>query len=299
MVLTRHKILHTYVNGNYFVRIYDDGTKVRMGEGDFEPLFPENIDVKITSHCDGGCPMCHENSTPDGRHGDLSLPFFDTLAAGTELAIGGGNPLEHPDLVPFLRRMKAQGVVCNITVRQTHLFANKDFVQSLIDDKLVWGVGISFVEASDELLDFVRRNKNCVIHLIAGVHGVDVLEQLADKDLKILWLGYKRFGRGEKYYSADVQRKIDELKAVFYDNVDRFAVVSLDNAATELFAVKENISRADFARYYMGDEGTFTMYVDAVDRQFAVNSVTPVKQRQPLHDNIRTMFGALRGGKIK
>lgn len=75
--------------------------------------------------------------------------------------------------------------------------------------------------------------------------------------------------------------------------------MSLDNAATELFAVKENIPRADFARYYMGDEGTFTMYVDTVDRQFAVNSVTPVNQRQPLHDNIRTMFGALRGGKIK
>lgn len=104
------KLLHSYPNGNYIVSIFDDGTKVRHNNlSYFAPDFPESIDLKISNQCDMGCRMCHENSTPDGKHGDLSLPFLSTLRAGTELAIGGGNPLVHPDLIPFLERMKDQG----------------------------------------------------------------------------------------------------------------------------------------------------------------------------------------------
>ena len=49
---------------------------------------------------------CHEQSGPHGVHGDLNNPLLDTLHPYTELAIGGGNPLEHPDLIPFLQKMK-------------------------------------------------------------------------------------------------------------------------------------------------------------------------------------------------
>lgn len=285
--------LKTYRNGNYLVRIYADGTKVRVGNVAFRPKFPENIDLKITSFCDGGCPMCHENSTPQGRHADLNLPFFDTLVAGTELAIGGGNPLAHPELTYFLQRMKRQGVICNITLRQNHLFANRQFVQRLIDEKLLWGVGVSFVGLDCELLDFCAHNKNAVIHLIAGIHGEKELQALADKHLKVLWLGYKRFGRGADFYDEHVAAKIAELKRVFYDYVDRFDVVSLDNAAAELLDVKSHVSKTDYERHFMGDEGTFTMYVDAVERKFAVNSVTPQDKRLDLTDDVKSMFQAV------
>lgn len=292
-MVNKRQLLKTYKNGNYYVRIYDDGTKVRVGKQNFAPKFPENIDIKITSYCDGGCPMCHEDSSSDGTHADLAQPFLDTLVGGTELAIGGGNPLAHPDLERFLIRMQSQGVVCNITVRQTHLFANVDYVQSLIDRRLVHGVGISFTQADEQLFDFCRRNPNCVIHLILGMHGIDVLNALADKGLKVLWLGYKRFGRGAKYYSAEVERKIAEVKAVFYDNINRFTVVSLDNAAMNMLDVAGHVSPHNFARHYMGDEGRFTMYIDLVKRRFAINSVTPENRRFELTDNITTMFAQI------
>ena len=99
------KLLGTYQNGNYTVKIYDNGTKIRENDLDFfEPDTVESMDIKITNSCDKMCPFCHEASTPDGKHGDiLNLPFLDTLHPYTELAIGGGNPLSHPDLIPFLR----------------------------------------------------------------------------------------------------------------------------------------------------------------------------------------------------
>lgn len=45
-------LLHLYQNGNYDVKIYSDGTKVRTTEDDeFIAQFPENIDCKITNKC--------------------------------------------------------------------------------------------------------------------------------------------------------------------------------------------------------------------------------------------------------
>ena len=98
-----------YNNGNYRVGIdLASGTKIRETEDDvFISEFPENIDIKITNQCDMGCPMCHENSYPDGKHGNImKAKFINTLRPYTELAIGGGNALSHPDLIPFLENIK-------------------------------------------------------------------------------------------------------------------------------------------------------------------------------------------------
>ena len=47
------KILYQYKNGNYFVTIYPDGTKIRKTmDDDFIPIFPESIDLKITNYCE-------------------------------------------------------------------------------------------------------------------------------------------------------------------------------------------------------------------------------------------------------
>ena len=52
------KPLGMYKNGNYVVKIYTDGTKIReTEENDFIPSFAENCDIKITDRCDGGCQI--------------------------------------------------------------------------------------------------------------------------------------------------------------------------------------------------------------------------------------------------
>ena len=97
-------------NGNYTMYLdLETGTKIRKNDLDFfDPEKPESMDIKITNKCDMGCQFCHENSTPDGLHGDImNLKFIETLLPYTELAIGGGNPLTHPDLIPFLEKCKA------------------------------------------------------------------------------------------------------------------------------------------------------------------------------------------------
>ena len=67
------KLLYTYKNGNYNVKIYEDGTKIRMTEDDyFKAEFPENIDIKISDKCDMGCEFCHEGSTLNGNNSNFN-----------------------------------------------------------------------------------------------------------------------------------------------------------------------------------------------------------------------------------
>ena len=138
------KLLHQYKNGNYIVRLFDDGTKLRFTlDDEFVSDFPESIDIKITNHCDLNCPMCHEKSIIGGQHGDITAKFLTTLKAGTELAIGGGNPLFHTHLHSFLQKMKEQGVICNLTINEQHFLKLEPVVKKLLKDKQIYGLGIS------------------------------------------------------------------------------------------------------------------------------------------------------------
>ena len=96
-------VLTKYKNGNYDIVILKDGTKIRMTNDDeFIPEFPESIDVKITSKCDGNCSFCYENCPPAGEHGDiLNAKWVDSLHSGTELALNV-NYMSHSELIPFL-----------------------------------------------------------------------------------------------------------------------------------------------------------------------------------------------------
>ena len=284
-------LLHTYKNGNYYVKIYSDGSKIRFTEeDDFDASFPESIDIKITNYCDNNCPMCHERSSIDGRHASFDVNFFNTLSKGTELAIGGGNPLSHPNLEEFLIKMKRQGVICNITVNQHHLIKDKKLVQYLINNKLVYGVGISIIDDSniDEIITFAKLNSNCVIHVIAGIISKEILEKLYDKNLKILFLGYKEFGRGVSYYNNEIVNKINYIKENIKEISSHFYVISFDNLAIAQLDMKNQLSNEEYERHYMGDDGKFTMYIDLVNQKFAKNSISNV--RYDLLDNIIDMF---------
>ena len=116
------KILGSYKNNDYTCTMFSDGTKIRWNDKDsFNPIKPESIDLKICNRCDMACAMCHENSTPDGEFGDiLNLPFIDTMFPYSEIAIGGGNPLTHPDLIEFLKRLKERKIIASMTVNQVH-----------------------------------------------------------------------------------------------------------------------------------------------------------------------------------
>ena len=285
------RLIAFYENGNYTVRLYSDGTKVKRTEDDaFIADFPDSIDLKITDQCDLGCPMCHERSSPEGNAGDLSERFLDTLHPGTELAIGGGNPLSHAGIVPFLERMRERGIVCNLTVNGEHLLRERELVESLLCRKLIWGLGVSMTRVNEEVISFAEKHKNTVLHLIAGVF--EDYAALYDRGLKILILGYKRFGRGEEFYNARVAGNIESLKAVLPIIVDKFGCVSFDNLALSQLDVRSFVTADAYDAMFMGNDGEGSMYIDLPRREFARSSTSA--ERYPLSDDIRDMFGKIK-----
>ena len=302
------EILGEYTNGNYHVSIYSDGTKVRENDLDFfEPEFPESFDIKITNQCDMGCAMCHEDSTKDGRHGDiLHLPFIDSIHPYTELAIGGGNPLSHPDLVSFLWILKRRKLIPNITVNKTHFMNNLPLLRYLTERKLIYGLGVSYLdwtEDTDSFIEAVKKFPNAVIHIINGMISIRGFHALANNDLKILILGYKDFRRGKNnldQHRDGIESRKAELYAALEDAVKdgSFKAISFDNLAIRQLDVKRLMSERQWQEFYMGDDGrdgeftSASMYIDAVERKFTKNSCCT--ERYDVTNDITSMFQYLK-----
>lgn len=286
------KILGVYKNGNYTVKVLSDGTKIRETlEDEFIPSFAENCDCKITDKCDGGCPFCYEGCTPNGKHGDiLNYQFLDTLHPYTELAING-NDMSHPDLIPFLEKLKEKRVIANLTVNQIHFERHQGLIRELVDRKLIYGLGISLKEPTEEFISLVKTYPNAVIHVINGILSASDVAMLADNNLKMLILGYKQLRRGEDWYDNDCENIIVKqqwLKKNLEKMLNHFEVISFDNLAIAQLDVKRLMNEEQWEEFYMGDDGNYTFYIDMVDGTFGKNSLAT--ERYPIMDNIDLMF---------
>jgi len=291
ITINKNNILSSYSNGNTNVTILNDGTKIREYYLNPNPLFPESIDVKITNYCDLNCPYCHENSNKNGSHANLMFLYNklnelyeqSNKTQGIELAIGGGNPLAHPHLYDFLKEIKGLGFIANITVNQKHVDIYYDDLVNLINEKLIYGVGISITNTfyiSESINKLNDITDNVVFHLIAGVNDIYDIKILNLKN-KFLILGYKTFGRGVNFYDENVENNLNlwrnEIRKYLYKTT-----ISFDNLAIEQLELKKHFTNEAWKQFYMGDDFKFTMYIDAVKKEYAQTSRS--NNRIPMND---------------
>ena len=257
------EILHTYQNGWFKVTVLSDGTKIWQWEGERE--FPDSMDVKITDYCDAWCAFCHEMSTEEWLHGDLSLflEWIKKLPKGIEIAIWGGNPLSHPDIVPFLKELKSSGYIPSITVNSKH----QHRITKEIEEN-VYGIGVSYNG------EITYRNPNMVIHFIAGIHSPELIRKHLAEGFKCLILGYKLWGRGISNINNIIRiwNKIGVLKECLSTLKGQLAFDSL--AVTQL-CPQDILSEEYWNLHYTGDDGTLSMYFDLVKWQYCKNSFAP------------------------
>jgi len=304
-----HDRIADYKNGNHVVYLYDDGTKVKEtidpNADHFTYEFPESFDLKITDYCDAGCVYCAENSTKKGKHADLNkiMPFLCTCPAGTEIAIGGGNALSHPNLQRFLMKLNELKLVPSITVNQKHL---KMLITSEIWH-LVYGIGVSLTDSTKKE-DFKLVNelgKNVVIHVIAGVVKPEDYHVLYGR--KILILGYKDLRRGHdnlEKNGEEIKKNIEQLKKDLPMLVKKCKTVSFDCLALKQMNPKEILGMPDeeYNQIYQGDDyelfdaqGNLTvssMFVDAVNMKVSRSSTAPMCKRYTFsgNENVRELL---------
>lgn len=121
MIKTRKFLEHNYFS------VWNNGKTIRFQIEDDKPIteldFPEFYDVKITGKCSGKCPWCYMDSKEDAEHYpdivDRANKFFGITMSQNErpfqVAIGGGNPNEHPDFIRLLEYFDSVGIVPNYT----------------------------------------------------------------------------------------------------------------------------------------------------------------------------------------
>lgn len=274
-----NQLLKKYRNGNYNVEIYADGTKIRETDGNetrFLPDFPESMDLKITNMCDMGCPFCHEASVKDGKHGTIEnlSKFINTIRPYTEVAIGGGNPLEHPQLEEMLQMFKDRNIIANMTVNQHHFLRELDRIDKLVNDNLIKGIGISLSSYDEETADIIAGYDNAAIHLINGLFRYKDLMPLFDKNLKVLILGYKELRRGKDYIDDNVRKNKENTRKMLFPLMGEFKVVSFDNLAIKQLDVQRFMTEEQWKVFYMGDDGQYTMYIDLPNNTFAKSSTS-------------------------
>jgi hypothetical protein len=272
--------LHEYSNGSWVVEIYQDGTKIRTTD-DLTPHveFPESMDVKINGWCDAGCAWCHENSTTKGmKSPDLPkiIDLYSQLPAGVEIAIGGGNPLAHAGFDEFVEELSNQGKICNVTVNEFHFEDERKRLERLISNGHLRGVGYSYTKTP-----LVWDYEHAVNHVIVGVTPYGELHNIVSKNSgKVLLLGYKNFRRGSRYIETR-EKQVQACIMTWYRklfNAVHEAKLSFDNLAIEQLNPKRVLANwSDYDTYYMGTDGSHTMYIDAEKGEFAVSSTSPIR----------------------
>lgn len=306
--------MFSYKNGNTNVELLEDGTKIRSWEDSVMPRsdFPESIDFKITNYCDMCCSYCHEKSTREGSHitfdnFDKILNMLSTMPKGIELAIGGGNPLSVKDVQVLIMRLKKAGFVCNLTVHETHVLKHRNLLTLLVRGGWVKAIGVSLRSRPDgsinsklmEELSLLKKDgAQIVFHLLAGVHDVRMLDLL--KDEKVLILGYKSFGFGENYISENseaVEKSIYLWKIKFPSYINVVDTLSFDNLAIEQLNVRRIFTDRGWSTFYMGDDGTHSMYIDGDKMEVAQTSRSKERFKIEGDNKIEHYFNLVRKDK--
>lgn len=294
------KVIGAYQNGNILTQIWQDGTKIRKTPDDeFIPDHAENMDIKITDYCENRCPFCHEGSSINGKHCDIDAPFWDTLNPYQEVALGGGNPLSHPRLEELLYKLRNRNVIANITVRQNDFVANYEKLKKWYQEKLIYGIGVSYVNPSVEDFELIKSIPTAVLHTINGMLSLDDINFItynAESKLKVLILGYKDVRRGiafKELFKKDIYDNQMILKENLFDMFKKCSVVSFDNLAIEQLGIQDIVSPEEWERYYMGDDGTITFYIDAVNMKYAQSSTAALDDDHRFdigNKNVNEMF---------
>ena len=159
----------------FFMRLEDDGYP--------EPFWaeegPELLDISITNYCERGCKFCYRKANPKGHHMSLeSLKHVITQAknAGVlQIALGGGNPNQHPHFNDILRMIREAGIVPSYTTNGDGL--SEDI---LVATKTYCGaMAVSLYEPYNEYDDILERIHSmgikCNVHIILKTDTIDML----------------------------------------------------------------------------------------------------------------------------
>lgn len=286
------QVIRKEADGHFVTFQRGTGTKTRIsfGERAVKPwevaATPELVDVKITDACRHGCAYCYQGSTPEGKHADkhyLSQLFWALNQLKVfEVAIGGGEPTQHPDFAEILRDAKGKFPAVNLTTfRVSNLREHEKAIRENVSS-----IGLSVTSSTDIKEAWAWNNDvgfkgpRITLQLVAGMTGQNsarLLEQADALGIGYTLLGFKHHFRGVTYKKRTEGWIEPFLREKFAR--DKHASFGADSVFVNQYGhILDELGIPRVVR--VSKEGAFSCYVDAVEQYLAPCSYT--EHRIPL-----------------
>lgn len=159
-------MLKRHIDDYHFLADNKTGMTMRWGKTmQDDPIFapvPELADISISNHCTKGCSFCYRNS--GNNHEWMSVEDYCSVLDAMnhpeygnvfQVALGGGEPLEHPDFLTIIDETVKRGVVPNFTTNGVHL--TEDICNNI--QGKVGAVAISAIKVHD-----IEKDKVDMLH---------------------------------------------------------------------------------------------------------------------------------------
>ena len=307
----------------YVIFNQDDGTKTRISFAEFEdglnerypsaslhqyhaPAgFPELVDLKITDYCTRGCPWCYQGSTAKGKHANYGVlgRIIEALqGAGTfEVAIGGGEPTQHPNFASILDDFRKADIVPNFSTGTLDWFDDNEIMSAVLVNCGSFAYTVRSVADVDSFMTKVKQFNDAhpgaikrlghrnyyqstdavnvplaSVHLVLGTVTREEFRNIIDKcaayDLPIVLLAYKPLGRGKDKAPIPYHwwlAEITELKELGINGT-----ISVDTPVAAEYQTELEHAGVR-GKYFDTVEAVRSMYIDAVDMKIAPYSYMP------------------------
>lgn len=177
-------------NNSKYSALFDSnsGLFIRREFKDCEEPFwnidtPELLDISITNYCEKGCDFCYRNSNIKGKHMDLKdyekIIIQASQLGVLQVALGGGNPNQHPEFCDILKITRANNIVPSYTTNGQGI---TDFILEQTYSSC-GAVAVSLYEPYDYSLEVVKRFSEAGIKI--NIHFL-LNKQTLDNAIKLL-----------------------------------------------------------------------------------------------------------------
>lgn len=275
------------------INIEDDLRKRFPGRwGGIPSPSPELVDISITNRCSMGCAYCYQNSGPRRKHArkDLVLKALKGFKiAPYQIAIGGGEPVGHPNLPEILYEVHKLGTIPNYTT------AGYLFNPEVIDATNRYCGGVALTYHAHKGLDWFeatyrrwRAALKCQlnIHLLADTDVAKNLDDLIELQQKLK----ERFNLVLLAYYPDIGRAtMDRFMPRRVYMVDLPESIQLARTKGMNIAFSEGMLPFFLSRPELGintqfatpSEGFYSCYIDTRGEMWPSSLVHPRHRADP------------------
>lgn len=223
---------------------------------------------------------CYQGSTTDGKHASMDeiKQIIRTLAENEvfEIAFGGGEPTQHPDFIEILKETKEQYIIPNFTTKNLKWI--KKHIEEIEPYFGSFAYSVTYATDITELAiirDFygIHNHRVCA-QFVLGVESSDwalqsIIEACSKYGVPLTLLGFKSQHRGATFKRKYYDNWLTIVKQV-RDQKQLYCKIGIDTAlATEY----SELLATEFPDWlYHKEEGTFSCYIDAVDKKMGRSS---------------------------